>query len=230
MYRVPGREADPEVVPAPPTRTLLSPLGWGLVAVVFLVLPVSVANVVLQSAGDDPTSSTPAVRLVPWVDTFELVVGLAVLGTFLVLVAQVVRRVAPQWSGISMPAKVLYLVALLAGQGIFVVGGEATLFQTHGGLELFGPSLQATIPGPDGKTAYVYSGGLLSCRLELFVADRPLSPTMHRVQSVSGRCTNETPPNVAWGSDGSVHLVDLKMAPLVDQPSKPFFFGWGGGC
>lgn len=226
MYRVQGREADPEVVPAPPARTLLSPIWRGLFAVLLLALPISIANLVLQPDGG---SSSREVRLAPWVDTFEVVVGFVVLGTFLVVVAEVVRRVAPQWAGISTPAKVLYVVALMLVQSIFIVGGEAALFQSHGGLELFGPQLQSSEPGPNGKTAYVFGSGLFSCGHDLFVADGPLSPTMHRVQTLAGHCKkDEGTPNVQWQSDGTARLVDDQGAPLVDQPGKPFFFGWGG--
>lgn len=226
MYREPGREADPEIVPTPPARALLSPVGWGLLAVLFLAAPTSIANLVLQPDGD---SSVRTIRLVPWVDTFEAVLGLVVLGTFLVVVAQVVRRVAPQWAGISTPAKVLYLVALVAVQAIFVVGGEAALFESHGGLELLGPSLKTTVPGPGGKTAYVLGGGL-GCGLQLFVADHPISPTMHRVQQVTGHCKADATTRVEWGSDGNARMVDPQGIPLADEPSRPFFFGWGGGC
>lgn len=225
MYRVQGREADPEVVPAPPTRALLSPIGYGLAAVAALAIPTTIANVVLQP---DAESSHRAVRLVPAVETFEAALAVVLLGTFLVVVAQVVRRVAPQWSGLTTPGKVLYLVALMLAQSIFIVGGEAALFESHGGLEILGPSLEASYSGPSGNTAHVFGGGL-GCGLQLFEA-RPLSPTMHRVQELSGHCNPRTTPHVQWQADGSARMVDDQGVPLVDEPSRSIFFGWGGGC
>lgn len=223
MYRALGREADPEVIPAPPARALLSPMLWGLAAVLALAVPTTILNVVLVP---DAESSARAVRLVPAVDTIEAVLGLLVLGTFVVVIAQLARRVAPQWAGLQAWQKGLYVVALLAAQGIFIVGGEAALFQSHGGLELFGPSLKASYGGPKGASAHVMAGGL-GCGLDLFVAD-PLSPTMHRVQHVTGHCGDAKPPQVRW-ENGAAIMIDADGKPVVDGPS-PRFFGWGGGC
>ncbi|MBS2013706.1 MAG: hypothetical protein JST00_12505 [Deltaproteobacteria bacterium] len=222
MYRAPGREADPEVIPAPPARALVSPTLWGLAAVALLAIPTAILNVVLVP---DAHSSGRSVRLVPEVDTFEAVVALLVLGTFVVVVAQLVRRVAPQWSGLRPWQKGLYVVALLAAQSISIVGGEAALLESHGGLELFGPSLRSSHRGPSGARAHVMAGGL-GCGLELFVAE-PLSPTMHRVQRVSGHCGEGA--QVRWRSDAPPILVDANDVPIVDGPT-PRLWGWLGGC
>lgn len=222
MYRAPGREADPEVIPAPPARALLSPLLWGLGALSVLVVPVSVLNVLLVP---DAGHTSREIRFVPAVETFEDVLMLVVLGTFVVTIAQLVRRVAPQWSGLSTPAKLAYVAGLVFAQGLFVVGGETALLASRGGLELFGPSLKASYAGPGGRSAHVMGGGL-GCGLELFVAD-PLSPTMHRVQRLTGHCGEGA--RARWRGAADPILVDEADTPLLDGPS-PRFFGWGGGC
>lgn len=156
-------------------------------------------------------------RLVPEVDTFETAIAYAMLVTPLVALFVLVRRVVPLWSGLRFLQRVVYVGGLLAMQTVAVGGAEYALFLSRGGLDLFGPTLRASYPGPDGRMAHVYEGSFLGATYDVYVAEKH-AITMRRKLQVSRAKLASPPPVVRWNDDGSVGLFDASGARFESEP------------
>jgi hypothetical protein len=216
VYRSPGRDVEVAPPPPPRLRLLVSPLVAPVVYVAASVVAIGLLELLF---GEGP------VRLVPSIDRAEDVLAASLLLTPIAVVIGIARSVAPRWSGLRRRSRGAYVAAIVLVQLLVSFAGLAALFPLR--FRLFDPTLKQTLPAPDGRTAYLYGGGLLGCDWELYVAG-PLSPTMGRVVRVSGtRC--ET-PEVRWEGRDPL-LLDRDGAPLAPLPfpAFPSLLG-GGGC
>lgn len=222
IYRTPGRTAPAPRVPPPSLRRLLSPLGHASLAVAALLLPLVLLNAIF----DPDAAHARDTRLVPAVETLEDVFAVLMLGTLVLVVALVARRVAPSWSGLGRWTKVAYVSSLVVLQAAVVLGGEAALFMSRGGLHLFEPTHKTSSTAPDGRSAHVFGGGL-GCGFEVYTAE-PHALTMKRTYTRRAAC-DAPAPHVRWNADGSVSLVDDAGAEIPEGNGTGFHW-FGGGC
>ncbi len=223
VYRTPGRTVPPERIARPKLRTLLGPLARTLAAVGLAVTLVAVFDAI----GPPLFGTSGTVRFIPSVDSMQDAVALALPLTLVALLVLITRRVRPSWGGLGLRGKVLYVLAALVAQAAVVVAGEAAIFFSRGGLDLFGPSHLTSRWLPDGRTAHVYTRGGLRCGYDVFVS-APLALTATRAFEVSRSTCLEPVPRVRANPDGSLDLVDANDRPLEPQASPGFSFG--GGC
>lgn len=223
VYRTPGRTVPPERIARPKLRTLLRPLASTLAAVGLAVTLVAVFDAI----GPPLFGTSGTVRFIPSVDSMQDAVALALPLTLVALLVLIARRVRPSWGGLRLRGKVLYVLAALVAQAAVVVAGEAAIFFSRGGLDLFGPSHLTSRWLPDGRTAHVYTRGGLRCGYDVFVSG-PLALTATRAFEVSRSTCPEPVPRVRANPDGSLDLVDASGRPLEPQASPSFSFG--GGC
>jgi len=223
VYRTPGRGAAPERIARPSPCTLLGPLGIAAAAVAVAVVSVVVFNAIAPPLFG--TSGT--VRFIPSVDGTEDALALAMPASLALLLFLVARRVRPSWGGLRLGGKVLYVASLLVVQSVVVLTGEASVFFSRGGLDLFGPSHLTSRWLPDGRTAHVYTRGGLQCGYDVFVSG-PLSLTAARSFEISRASCLEPVPRVRSNPDGTLELVGADDRPLESQPSPSFSFGRGG--
>ena len=225
MYRTPGRSSPPEHVPPPSRRALFAPLARTALAVVVIAGTVVASNALapslLHTSGD--------VRLVPSLVAIQDVLALTLPASVLALLALVVHRVRPSWGGLRLRGKIAYVVLVLAAQSALVVLGEAAIFVSRGGLQLFGPTHLASRWLPDGRTAHVYSRGGLRCGYEVFVSE-PLALTATHSFEISRSTCLEPTPSVRAHPDGTLDLVGPDDKPLESQASPSFSFGMPHGC
>jgi hypothetical protein len=216
VYRSPGRTA--EVVARPSWRLLLSPLGRAAGLVLVLTLPVLLLNGI--------ESLLPSgTRLVPMFEHSENAIAIALLGSPIVLGVLIARRVAPRWRALRCPARWAYVATLLLVQLGVVGAAEVAIFASGGGLHLFKPVYRSSASGPNGRTAHVYSGGLLGCTHDVYVSG-PLSPTMTKTVSVNrSRCNERI--HVRWNQDASLQVVDEDGNVVESQPTDLHLFPLG---
>lgn len=223
VYRTPGRVGDVAPIPLPSARTLLGPLARAAASVLLLVAPVVLFHLLVAPAFALPEHA----GFVPMVDHLQNAVMLLVPASLLLLVFLVARRVAPSWLGMRLPAKVLYVGAVLLLQSVVAIAGEATIFFARGGLHLFEPTWKSSTYGPAGKSAHVYREGF-GCGYDVYVSE-PLAITMKRQLHVGRKSCDEPLPTVRWNASGSIDLVDRDGKPLESEATGSFL-GWGGGC
>ncbi|MBX3191835.1 MAG: hypothetical protein KF819_32895 [Labilithrix sp.] len=224
VYRVPGREAEPEPIPPPSGRRLVSPLGWGAAAITAIVGPLLVFNLLFDP---DAGNGHRHARFVPAIETFEDVTMLVLLATTVVAVVVLVRRVVPIWGGLGRWARGFYVLAVVVLQALAIAGGEIAIFASRGGLHLFEPTLQGTTALPDGRSAHVYASGLFGTTYDVYVADR-FAIVMHKRLSVSRGAHEKVVPTVRVRADGDLELVDAAGRALESQGFTLPLFGIGG--
>jgi hypothetical protein len=225
VYRTPGRSSPPERIAPPSLRTLFAPLARTALGVVVVVAAVAAWSALAPSL----FLTSPGVRFVPSVDTFQDVLAIALPASVLVLLALVVQRVRPSWGGLRLRGKVAYVALVLAAQMALVVAGEAAMFFSRGGLQLFGPSHLTSRWLPDGRTAHVYTRGGLQCGYDVLVSE-PLAFTATRSFTISRSTCLEPTPSVRANPDGTLDLVGPDDKPLEPQASPSFSFGLRHGC
>ena len=223
VYRTPGRSAPPERIARPKLRTLLGPLGRTVAAVALVVTSVAVFDAI----GPPLFGTSGTKRFIPSVDWTQSALALALPLSLVGLLVLIARRVRPSWGGLRLRGKVLYVVSALLVQAAVVFAGEAAIFFSRGGLDLFGPSHLTSRWLPDGRTAHVYTRGGLRCGYDVFVSG-PLALTATRAFEISRSTCLEPVPRVRANPDGSLDLVDANDEPLEQQASPSFSFG--GGC
>jgi hypothetical protein len=223
VYRTPGRASPAERIAPPPWRTLLRPLGRTVAAVVLAGLAVVAFNAIAPSL----FGVSGVVRFIPSVEWGQSALALAMPLSLVALVVSIARRVRPSWGGLRLRGKLLYVTSVLVVQAAVVVGAEAAVFFSRGGLHLFGPSHLSSTWLPDGRTAHVYTPGGLRCGYEVFVSG-PLSLTATRAFEVSRATCLEPTPRVRANPDGTLDLVDNGDRPLEPQASPGFSFGHFG--
>ena len=225
VYRRPGRAADHPPIAVPSWRTLLRPFVWtsGLVIAVAALLVV-LNGVVFPWFLTAGKLDGAQLQLRPGVEAAESGVLFAMWGAPLLLVGLVVRFVRPSWLGLRLPRKIGYVVALLIMQCAVIAASELAVLASLGRLQLirFDPQLQATFSAPDGRTAYVFTGGL-TCAYRVRLA-KPYSLTMREVLHITRSSCTEPPPAIRWNDDGSVDLVDPAGAPLLAEPDGSSLF------
>ena len=222
VYRTPARLSEPEAPRAPSFQRLLSPLAWGSAFVIVVLAPF-----VALAMFDPSRASAGATRFVPLVDTMRDVSMVVMLAALLVTIAVVVRRVAPQWSGLGHATQIGYVLLVLLGQSAIIAGGEVGMVMAGGGLHLFEPVFEASVPGPSGRTAHVYTkGGLLSsCGHQVYIQE-PRSLTMTKACVLTRPC-GDAVPAIRWNDDGSITLTDANGEKLPATPEKTFSFASG---
>lgn len=225
VYRTPGRASPPARIARPKLRTLLGPLGRAVAAVALVVTAVAVFDAV----GPPLFGTSGAVRFIPSVEWTQDALALALPLSLVALLVLIARRVRPSWGGLPLRGKVLYVFAALVVQAAVVLAGEAAIFFSRGGLDLFGPSHLTSRWLPDGRTAHVYTRGGLRCGYDVFVSG-PLALTATRAFEIPRSTCREPVPRVRANPDGSLDLVDANDQPLEPQTSPSFSFGFGGGC
>jgi len=203
IYRTPGRAPEPERVPAPSLRLLLSPLASAACVVSVIAVPVllfdAIRVAVLESSAD--TRFVPAVAL-----TLDLL-ALTLLASPVWLGLIIAGRVAPYWSSLRRWSKVSYVTALFALELLVLVTAQASIMARRTGMHLFEPTLQHTSLAPDGRRAHVYRGGLVQCRYDVYVA-APFALTMKRELSATEHGCLSPAPHVRWSADHSIQLLD----------------------
>jgi hypothetical protein len=226
VYRSAGRVSDTAPIPTPSTRRLLSPLRWGIGALLSLLVPLVALGALFDP---DASNGSRETRPVPRLETLQDVVMLAMLASLLVTVGVLVRRVVPLWSGLGRSTRGLYVATLLVLQSGAIVSAEVVAFESRGGLHLFEPTLSGSTTLPDGRTAHVYASGLFGATYDVYVAER-FAPLMHKKLRISRDKLERVVPRVRSNADGSLELVDADGARLESQPPRlpPFLFG--GGC
>lgn len=223
VYRTPGRATPPERIARPTLRTLLGPLGRTVGAVALVVTSIAVFHAI----GPPLFGTSGAVRFIPSLERTQDALALALPFSLVGLLVLISRRVRPSWGGLRLSGKLLYVVSALLVQAGVVAAGEAAIFVSRGGLDLFGPSHLTSRLLPDGRTAHVYTRGGLRCGYDVFVSG-PLALTATRGFEISRSTCLEPIPRVRSNPDGSLDLVDANDQPLESQPGSGFSFG--GGC
>jgi hypothetical protein len=167
-------------------------------------------------------------KLIPYVGTAEEVVVLGAAALAIgVLVAVLVRRVRPSWRGMPVWLRSIYVAAVFALETAVFLGAAVGLCVSQGGLKLFEPTFVRAAAAPDGRVAYLYEGGLLSCSYDIYVAPRyGLSMALERRIE---RNVCDARPRVRWARDGAPELVGRDGLQLQSEPIKGFpLFGLGG--
>jgi hypothetical protein len=223
VYRTPGRVLPAAPVPLPSARTLLGPLSRAAGSVLLFVAPIVLLHLVVAPAF--PLQADTG--FVPIFEQLENAAMVLLPASLLLLLFLVARRVAPSWSGMRLPTKVLYVGAVLLVQSAVAVAGEATIFFARGGLHLFEPTWKSSTFGPNGKSAHVYREGF-GCGYDVYVSEA-LAITMKRQLHVGRKSCEEPLPTVRWNPSGTIDLVDLAGKPLESEATRSFL-GWGGGC
>jgi hypothetical protein len=217
-YRAPGRVLEAERHPVP-ARVLLAPLVKVSLSGLVIVFALGGINF-LQRASDSG-------RWIPAIDRAQdaLEVGLLLgLPWMFWLIFQLVR---PRWQHFGAMRKIAYVTGMATAQLLVLAGLAGALLMSRGGIPLFEPRYESTFRGPEGKTAYLYRGGLF-CSVQVFTS-KPYGLTMQGATSVSRKTCNEPKPKIVWKPDGSVMVVDAQGKPLESQDSL-FNFFLGGGC
>jgi hypothetical protein len=225
VYRTPGRAVPGERIPPPSIRTLLGPLGRAAAIVVAVVVAVAAFDALAPAL----LGASADVRLIPSVDHLEDGLALALPLSLVGLLFLIARRVRPSWGGLRRRGKIAYVATALVLQAAVVLGGEAAIFFSRGGLHLFGPSHLTSRWLPDGRTAHVYTRGGLQCGYDVFVS-APLSLTAKRAFQVSRATCLEPTPHIRDNPDGTLDLLGADEQPLEPQASPSFSFGRMGGC
>lgn len=223
VYRIPGRVLPGPPPPWPSSRTLAAPLLVASIGLAALLVPLLVFNLWLAPR----YVLAPGTSFVPGVDVVQDGAAWLLLGALPVALVLVAKRVVPQWRRFGLGARIGYVAAVVLVQLALVGGAEIALLESRGGLRLFEPTLVGSFTADDGRTAYVFRGGLLTSEFVVHVADK--GSLLMTKQLVLERRNTAVPPNVRWNADGSVVLVDDTGAVLEAQPSPPFL-GWFGGC